>query len=81
MVRATQKSLKLFSYAVALIAGAVLVMFGINARHDSGTVADTSLHSLTADTAEAAHGGDTPGDFINRGGDDDDGGGGDGGGG
>lgn len=82
MVRATRKSLKFFSYAVALLAGAVLVAFGVQARQDSNAVTDGALPTVT-DTAEAAHinGGDFTRQGDDGGGDDDDGGGGDGGGG
>lgn len=80
MVRATRRSLKFFSYAVALMAGAVLVVFGIQAKNEGGKVA-ADQGNLITDEVQAAHiGGDfTQGD--DGGGDDDDGGGGDGGGG
>jgi len=80
MVRATKKSLKFFSYAAVLMVGAILVMFGIQAKNEGGKVASDNALNLITDEAQAAHPG---GDFVGGGddGDDDDGGGGDGGGG
>lgn len=78
MIRATQKSVKFIAYAVALITGAVLVLFGIQAKNGSSDVATGSQPNLLGETAKADH--LTGGDSTPWGFDGDDGGGDDGGG-
>lgn len=85
MSRAARKSVKFVSYALTALIGAVLVMFGLQARSES-KITDGALPVQIADTAFADHVGDNVGDTVNppigrQGDDDDDGGGPDGGGG
>ena len=81
MTRVAHKSVKFLTYALTALVGAVLVLFGFQAR--DAHVTDGELPVRITDVAHADHGGgggDTGGGWTG-GDDDDDDGGGDGGGG
>ena len=78
MVRATQKGIRRFSYLVALVVGAVLVVFGIQTTTKGGKVTKEEAEKNNA-IVDVVYAGHPTGDGWTPGGDDD-GGGGDGGG-
>lgn len=80
MVRVTKKGIKFFSYATALVVGAVLVVFGVQAKSDGEVATGELQKNLLGETATADHFGDSVGDTFGGDDGDDDDGGGDGGG-